>query len=245
MKWEGGTDSFDFRETAHKPVVYEEKKAPAAVSDPRPFKEAAPEQMNLELLQNNLGNCLSIIGDELMKGYVDRLAALPILPPDEQAIQNLPDMYFFKISELVYQEEEFSIDKLSMVFHALSNRPCTLAMMLKSDGEQTDFYLGARPNGSNSAGTLFHMLKQSLLGFFPGSRITEYYDEDRKRDMQAMKMGSISSVTCVADYKQEHEFMTNKDFIQGMEKFVYAMQGKEYTAIFIADSLNRDGLLDR
>ena len=245
MKWEGGTDSFDFRETALTPAAYESKKAPIVVSDPRPFQEAAPEQMNLELLQNNLGNCLSIIDDELMKGYVDRLAALPILPPDEQAVQNLPDMYFFKISELVYQEEEFSIDKLSMVFHALSNRPCTLAMMLKSDGEQTDFYLGARPNGSNSAGTLFHMLKQSLLGFFPGSRITEYYDEDRKRDMQAMKMGSISSVTCVADYKQEHEFMTNKDFIQGMEKFVYAMQGKEYIAIFIADSLNRDSLLAR
>lgn len=213
------------------------------VGDQRPFVEPEPERMNISILQNNLGNCLSIIDDEVMKGYVTRLDQLPIIIQDEEVYENLNDMHFFKISELVYQEDEFSVHKLAMVFHAISNKPCTLVLMLKSDGIRTDFYMGARPNDNRSAGTLFQMLKQSLLGFFPGSKISDYYDEDMKKDMQSINVGCISSVTSVADYKQEQDMITNKEFVQGLEKFVYAMQGKNYTAVFIADNLSYDELM--
>ncbi|MCR5024069.1 MAG: DUF87 domain-containing protein [Lachnospiraceae bacterium] len=229
------------------PVPHEPKIAAQAVvaNDPRPYKEPEPEKMNLSILQSNLGNCLNIIDDEVMKGYVTRLDQLPIIRLDEGYEKDLNEIHFFKISELVYQEDEFSVDKLAMVFHALSNKSCTLVLMLRSNGEQTDFYLGARPDGANSAGTLFQMLKQSLIGFFPGSKISEYYDENMRQDMQRMNIGCVSSVTCVADYKQDAEKITNKEFIQGLEKFVYAMHGKSYTAIFIADNVSHDELMAR
>lgn len=220
----------------------EYERAPMVVADSKPFAEPEPASLSINLLQNNLGNCLSIIDDEVMKGYVTRLDQLPVIAHGNE-LDDLSDIHFFKISELVYQEDEFSVDKLSMVFHALSNKPCTLVLMLKSNGEVTDFYLGARPNDNRSAGTLFQMLKQSLVGFFPGSQITDYYDEDMQRDMQKINVGCVSSVTSVADYKQEQEHMTNKDFIQGLEKFVYAMRGKSYTAILIADNLSYDELM--
>ncbi len=216
------------------------------VMNPKPFADENPEKLNLNLLQNNLGNCLRIIDDEVMKGYITKLDQLPIISPSADYCESLQNIQFFKISELVYQEDEFSVDKLAMVFHTLSGKPCTLVLMLKSDGEKTDFYLGARPNGMNSAGTFRRMLQQSLLGFFPGSRILEYYDEDLKEDLKYLNVqniGGISSVTCVADYKQESAAMSNKDFIQGLEKFVYAMQGKKYTALFIADSLEHEELM--
>ena len=211
----------------------------------KPYAEPSPEALNLGILQSNLGNCLKIIDDEVMKGYVRKLDQLPVISPDTYIQPDLPDIHFFRISELVYQEDEFSVDKLSMVYHALSNSPCTLVLMLKSDGEKSDFYLGARPNSERSAGTLFQMLKQSLLGFFPGSKISEYYDEDMKKDMEALDVGCVSAVTCVADYKQEQENRDNKEFIQGLEKFVYAMQGKKYTAVFIADNVSSDDLMQR
>lgn len=239
MKFENYTKS---NETETAPIVYEKKIAEPVV-DARPFAEPEPQNMSLSILQNNLGNCLSIIDDEVMKGYVTKLDQLPIIIQDDKVYENLSDIHFFKISELVYQEDEFSVDKLSMVFHALSNKPCTLVLMLRSNGEKTEFYLGARPNDERSAGTLFQMLKQSLLGFFPGSQISDYYDEDMKRDLHSVDVGCISSVTSVADYKQDQEGMTNKEFIQGLEKFVYAMQGKSYTSIFIADNLSYDELM--
>ena len=223
-------------------TVNEEK---TYLSNQSTFAEPEPESMSLNILQNNLGNCLRIIDDEVMKGYVTRLDQLPIIIQDEETYDSLNDMHFFKISELVYQEDEFSVDKLAMVFHALANKPCTLVLMLRSDGEKTDFYLGARPNDERSAGTLFQMLKQSLLGFFPGSKISDYYDEEMKKDIQSINIGCISSVTSVADYKQEQDTITNKEFIQGLEKFVYAMQGKSYTAVFIADNLSYDELMQK
>lgn len=221
------------------------KSMPMQTVDTKPYAESIPERMNLGVLQSNLGNCLQIIDDEIMKGYVTQLERLPIIHLETGIMENLQEIHFFKISELVYQENEFSVDKLAMVFHALSNRPCTLVLMLKSDGNRTDFYLGARPDENYSAGTLFQMLKQSLLGFLPGSKITEYYDEDMKRDMQDLKVGCISSVTCVADYKRNQDSLTNQDFIQGLEKFVYAVQGKEYIAVLIADNLGHDALMLR
>lgn len=224
-------------------LKYVMKQEVKPVVDQHSYAEPVPEKINLETLQKNMGNCLEIIDEEVMKGYVTKIDQLPIIIPDEEVYSSLKDIHFFRISELVYQEDEFSVDKLAMVFHALSNKPCTLVLMLKSDGEKTDFYLGARPNSDYSAGTLFQMLKQSLLGFFPGSQITEYYDEDMKKDLDILNVGCISSVTSVADYKQQQDMMTNKDFIQGLEKFVYAMHGKAYTAVLIADNLSHEQLM--
>lgn len=211
----------------------------------KPYAEPVSETLNLTMLQNNLGNCLKMIDDEVMKGYVRKLDQLPVVRPDARMGEALSDIHFFRISELVYQEDEFSVDKLAMIFHALSNSPCTVVMMLRSDGEKTDFYLGVRPNSEKSAGTMFQMLKRSLLGFFPGSKISEYYDEDMKRDMEALAVGSVSAVTCVADYKQEMNTADNKDFIQGLEKFVYSMRGNTYTAVLIADNISSAELMQR
>ena len=226
-------------------IEYQKKQGIRLEQIQKPYAEANPENMNLNILQKNLGNCLEIIDDEVMKGYVTKLDRLPIIELKQEAYSELKDIHFFKISELVYQEDEFSVDKLAMVFHTLSNKPCTLVLMLKSDGEKTDFYLGARPYGDNSAGTLFQMLKQSLIGFFPGSQIEEYFDNEMKKDMQELNTGCISSVTSVADYKQQQDLMTNKDFIQGLEKFVYTMQGKTYTAVLIADNLSYEELKEK
>jgi DNA helicase HerA-like ATPase len=63
--------------------------------------------------------------------------------------------------------------------------------------------------------------------------------------MQLINVGCVSSVTSVADYKQQQDMMTNKNFIQGLEKFVYAMRQKPYVAVFIADNLSYDELMQR
>ena len=89
------------------------------------------------------------------------------------------------------------------------------------------------------------MLKKTLLGFFPGSRIETFYDENCKKMMNELKVRSVSSVTSVADYKRNEDTVTNKDFIQGLEKFVYAMQGTAYTAVFLADSVSYGQLMER
>lgn len=133
-----------------------------------PYVEPNPQELNLQVLQENLGNCLSIIDDEVMKGYITKLEQLPIMDPGAYRLDQMEELQFFRITELVYQEDEFSVDKLSMMFHALSGFPCTLVLMLQSDGAKTNFYLGARSNNAErSTGTMRNMLEKNAERLFP------------------------------------------------------------------------------
>lgn len=210
---------------------------PHTVSANMPYKEESAS-MTLSMLQQNLGSCLQIIDDEVMHGYITRLHQLPIIEADRNRIDSLKDIHFFRISELVYQENESVLYKLAAVFGSLSSKRCTLVLMIKSDGNQNDFYLGVRSLDERySSGTMMQMLQYSLLGMFPGSHIDKYYDDELKKDMKQLCIGSVSSVTCVADYKQETDDVDNRQFVQGLDKFIDSMRGKSYTALFIADNL--------
>ena len=205
----------------------------------------SPRDFNFITLQNNLQNCLSIVDNEVMKNYVPTLRNCSVVPIDDATISALEQIQFFRISELVYQEDEFSVHKLATVFNALSNKPCTLVLMIQSDGLTSDFYLGVRSRDSRfSGGTMRQLLEQSLLGLFPGSKTDDYFNEDMMADLDKLDIGAISSVTCIADYKQDKDSFENKNFIQGLEKFIYSMQGKAFTAICIANNLEHHDLVN-
>lgn len=206
----------------------------------------APSEANFLTLQQNLQKCLAIIDSEVMKDYLPTLQHCDVVQFDEGAVDQLQAIQFFRITELVYQEDEFSVHKLATVFHALSNKPCTLVLMIRSDGQTNNFYLGVRPRDSkNSAGTMRKTLEQGLLGLFPGSHIAGYFFEDMDTDFRELgeSIGCVSSVSCIADYKQEKSRVDNKGFFQGLEKFIYSMQGKAFTAIFIANNLEHEDLV--
>lgn len=207
-----------------------------------------PDQLTFEVLQQNLYNCLTVVGNEVVKEYLPVLQRCEVVPANEEELRRLEQepVQFFRINELVYQENEFSVDKLATVFNTLSNKPCTLVLMIRSDGQTNNFYLGVRSRDGQhySSGTMRKMLEQSLLGLFPGSATGDYYNETLAVDLAELeKSGCISSVTCVADYKQEREAQTNKEFIQGLEKFIDSMQGIPFTVVCIANNLTHRDLV--
>ncbi len=202
-------------------------------------------EMKLSVLQSNLGKCLNMINDEVMKGYLTTLDSAQIAPIDDSRLAN-NDIQFFKIAELVYEQNEFFADKLSTVFSSLSVRPCTAALMIKSDGVTNSFYFGVRALESNrNTGTKRALFENAFKGQFPGSRIEQYSNDDLPKDMEKINADSITAVTCVADYKREKNSLKNQEFIQGLEKFVYSMQGRKFTAVFIADSVGYEELMAR
>ncbi|WP_303825938.1 ATP-binding protein [Ruminococcus flavefaciens] len=204
--------------------------------------------MSLDNLYDNLENCLSIVDEEVMKGYVKKLHELKIVEPSKVLSDALGQIQFFRIRELVYEQDEFSVHKLASVFHTLSNKPCTLVLMIKSRIDSNEVYLGVRSNSAeNSTGTMRMMLEQSLLGHFPGSKVEGYTVDMLEADFNYANAhhlsDSISSVTSVADFKQEKERVSNKEFVQGLEKYIYSIKGKNVTSVFIADNIPYDELM--
>ena len=208
--------------------------------------DQAPEQPAFAAMQKNLYDCLTLVDNEVMKEYLPVLQGREVVPVDEVELSQLDQIQFFRINELVYQENEFSVDKLATVFNTLSNKPCTLVLMIRSNEQTNNFYLGVRSRDGKrySTGTMRGVLEQSLLGLFPGSLTGDYYSEQLSADLSELEhSGCVSSVTCVADYKQESEGQANKNFIQGLEKFVDSMQGRSFTVICIANNLSHQDLV--
>ena len=192
-------------------------------------------------LQDNLNNCLQIIDDDVLKGYIYKIEDMPIVPVDNEYLESLDDVQFFKITELVYQENEFSPYKLASVFSTLKNKPCTLSLLIKSDGITNELYLGVRSlDKKYSSGTMRTTLESTLIGQFPGSHIEKCTDMSFAVDAHKC----ISSVIGVSDYKQSKERVDEDNFVQGLEKFINGMKGKKYVAVFLAENLNHDELVD-
>ena len=240
-----------------------EKKSGAESSDPLAKAEAAPPALRpnssvlggarqeqtlpmrehgefhrMEILRSNLEHCLEILDDEILKGYLTSLSTYPLIPMDEQSFAKNDDIYFFRITELVYQENEFSVPKFATLFHSMANKPCTLVLMIRSDGTTNEFYLGVRAERKeNSSSTLASVLQQSLDGLFPGSRVQPFLKEELETSLQGLSFGSVSSATGIADFRQKEEMLDDKKFVQGFEKFIDSMQGKRYHAFFVAENM--------
>lgn len=60
-------------------LKYVMKQEVKPVVDQHSYAEPVPEKINLETLQKNMGNCLEIIDEEVMKGYVTKLISFQLL----------------------------------------------------------------------------------------------------------------------------------------------------------------------
>lgn len=140
------------------------------------------------------------------------------------------------LTKIVYEEKENILEKLSNVFTALYSNNATLFLILDSNGEKCDFYLGVRDEKKISQS--FLTLKSSLSGNFPGA---EYNSEIETKDIEYLmneitndKVNEISIATGIPSSKIEYD----QEFIPGIEKVIVGMEGKSFSAIFLASPIN-------
>jgi len=204
---------------------------------------------------DNLSNSLMMVEDEVLKGYLVAAKDLNIIPISDDDINfyNQFPAHFFKITEIVHEENEFSLDKIAMLYSVISNSKCTVILMIKnhkindSSCFVTEFYLGVRSNvKESSTATLLNQLSNSLKGFFPGTKTEPFYDDQLKQTkIELKKANCVSCITTIADVEMHQKIQNNDSFFQGLEKFVNSMKSIEYTGLFIADSLDYSDLLNR
>lgn len=209
-------------------------------------KTNVPAQQELE---QNFVSALQVVDDIVLKNYVSKLQNLEIVPLSDDAIQNnlVDNVRIFKITEMVYEKDEYSTYKFASVFNALSTANCSVFVVIDSNGEKTDFYMGVRSlNSDRTTASLGATLKNAMIGQFPGIKTAEYTcDEKDTHNMQDLvkkiKTNSVSVVSCVANHKDE-KTLDNKSFLQGLEKLSLSMQGEKYTAIILANGTTQEQL---
>ena len=78
-----------------------------------------------------------LVDDIVLKNYLTSLTDFEIIPLDE-SLKQISDIRFFKISEMVYQSNEYSTYKFASVFNSLQNLNCGIFIIADSNGEKTE-----------------------------------------------------------------------------------------------------------
>lgn len=173
--------------------------------------------------------------------YADRFINRQYLSNiDVHAVKKPEDDYrqirLFHITKLVFDMEENTNDKLISVYGALNSIQSAVLLLVHAARERADIYIGTRCEQSSTAGSI---LGEALRGNFGGSELQSLTNTEIKATLsEALLSGpgrnNVSSVTLVPSLRDNE-----KDrFVQGLEKLIDSMSGRDYTAIFIAEPLS-------
>ena len=216
--------------------ILQKKDFPSGFSDvaymPEQVKQNLPTIKNLK---TQLEEASKLVDDIILKKYLHKLTDFEIIPLSNE-FKQISDIRLFKITEMVYQKDEYSTYKFASVFNSVQNLNCGIFIIANSDGEKTDFYMGVRSlDDKRTTKSLKDTLKNALIGQFPGVKSVDLLDPQAEAFLAEIPTKNIASVSCVANNKDE-DFKDNETFIQGLEKLALAMQGQKYTAIVLAKS---------
>lgn len=193
----------------------------------------------------DLTKAISSVDMILSKSYLSALNSSQIVS-SKTTVEENSDFYnylnsttrFFDVTQIVLNKKENVRDKLVSVFNAVGTLGSSLIMMIRGNENSVSVSFGVKSMDSENIGKYSRILEDSIKGNFPGTKLKPLRIPDIK---DAIKNNfpqhpAITSVTDVPGIRSEEE---NKDrqFMQGIEKFLDTMQGKEYTLFLIADPI--------
>lgn len=172
----------------------------------------------------------------LNRTYLESFSAAPIIPAS-RAVTDISKLRIIEISKLVFDENEKFTDKLISVYSALHSLESAVALIINSDGDDVRFYIGVRSDFNTSiAGDV---LESTLKGNFPGIVFNSMDMRQTSGLMSSIKdsgIKSLASVSMVPSVRKKDFEM--EEFVQGIEKFIDTMSGKNYTVISLATPLD-------
>ena len=148
---------------------------------------------------------------------------------------------FIDISQIVLNKNENMRDKLASVFHAVGNTGASLLFQIKGTQTNVSILLGVKSPNNNTESTLLaqNVLESSLSGNFHGTQFRRLDSSELKEKvLENFNVNkSVVSITDIAGTRSDEE-SKEKQFMQGVEKLIDAMRGKEYTMFLIADPIH-------
>lgn len=203
-----------------------------------------------------LANQLTLADHLVYKKYLPELQNYPLVEPSEEMKRMLDVktcIKLFQMKELTLKKGEDMLQKLSTVYHSSMALGCSLAVMVDvpADGAPADVYLGVRQNPGRQSidnrdlAISGDAIEKGMKSNFPGSEVQELHQEEIDALLEddngsfGSAQSAIASVSCVAALRDKSK-TEDKAFIQGIERFIDAMDGDAYTALFLAEPVTEE-----
>ena len=217
-------------------------------------KQEISGQQTLQTLADRL-----TLADHLVyKKYLTELRSYGLMPLSQEKLVAQDPMEcirMYQLKELTVKKGEDMFQKLSTVYYSSMALGCSLAVMVNVQDKNrgADIYIGVREDSakkdtrSQNLNTSSETLRSVLRSNFPGSQIEEVSrksepgmpsaQEQLLDDAFGVYQGAIASVSCVAAPRDKSK-TEDKAFVQGIERFMDAMEGNAYTALFLAEPVS-------
>ena len=191
------------------------------------------KRVNTEL---QLAQGFNVADVYLNRTYLDSFSAAPIVPAPSSLLD--PSyLRLIEIKKLVFDKNEKFTDKLKSVYSALHSLGSSVALIIDSDGRMVRFYIGVR--SSSNVAIAGDVLESTLKGNFPGISYKAMTVSETNAILSGIKktgIKSLASVSMVPSMREEN--FDTETFVQGIEKFIDTMNGKNYTAVCLATPLD-------
>lgn len=210
-------------------------------------------QLSAQRSLNDLTNQLTLADHLVYKKYLTELQNYGMVELSQQMLKVQDPaqcIRLFQLQKLTLKKGEDMFQKLSTVYYSSMAQGCSLAVMIDVPEENVgaNIYLGIREDPSkknmksHNLDTSSKTLQKVLRSNFPGSEtrgISLQEEEDLLDGAFGDAQEAVASVSCVAALRDKSK-TEDKAFIQGIERFMDAMDGEVYTAMFLAEPVSVD-----
>ena len=211
------------------------------------------QQLSAQRSLNDLTDQLTLADHLVYKKYLTELQNYGMVELSQQMLKvQDPAQYIrlFQLQKLTLKKGEDMFQKLSTVYYSSMAQGCSLAVMIDvpEGNAGANIYLGVREDPlkqsmkSRKLEISSKALQKVLLSNFPGSDIKGISQKDEKELLEEAfgeEQEAVASVSCVAALRDKSK-TEDKAFVQGIERFMDAMEGETYTALFLAEPVSNE-----
>lgn len=211
------------------------------------------QQLSAQRSLNDLTDQLTLADHLVYKKYLTELQNYGMVELSQKMleVQNPTQcIRMFQLKKLTLKKGEDMFQKLSTVYYSSMAQGCSLAVMIDvpEGNAGANIYLGVREDPlkqsmkSRKLEISSKALQKVLLSNFPGSDIKGISQKDEKELLDEAfgeAQEAVASVSCVAALRDKSK-TEDKAFVQGIERFMDAMEGEKYTALFLAEPVSNE-----
>lgn len=206
------------------------------------------EQKQMQVAFESAEKALGFGYEMINKSYLTQLDASQIKPLiiyDEVRINPSMNIRIFRIERIVVENKQSVLESLAAAYTALGAAGHSVFLYLDGNGYKTTVHLGVRARAGVLGGTAGNLLCKAFQGHFSGSRLSELPSAELRSILNKVNpeakegyQAAVTAVTGVPSLSVEDR----EHFMQGIEHFLDAAEGREYQALILGEPVSNASL---
>lgn len=201
-----------------------------------------PNAVALQHVRENAAQTLDAARVLINRSYLSELQHYAVRPYSSAtpAFKSAADLRIFRIDRIVQNNKQSVLESTTAAYTALGAAGHAVFLLLRSDGVETEVYIGSRGKSGKMLGhNAGELLRETFRGHFSGSALQALNQQavDSLLDgVASSKDDPSSSVTAVTGVPALSS-VDREQFAQGLERFIDAAEQRVYQAIILAEPI--------